>query len=71
MGKNKDESYCIDKNIFIKKFKDLSRDQILTNKEIIINLHLAYSATSGENIDKKKLIILQIHHFLELDPLVI
>ena len=69
LGKNKDESYCIDKNIFIKKFKDLSRDKILTNKEIIINLHLAYSAASGENIDKKKLIILQIHHFFRIESI--
>ena len=66
LGQNKDEFYFIDKDKFIKKFNDLSKNKKLNKKEIIINLHLAYSSASEENIDKKKLIILQIHHLFRI-----
>ena len=66
LGQNKDEFYFIDKDKFIKKFDELSKNKKLNKKEIIINLHLAYSSASEENIDKKKLIILQIHHLFRI-----
>ena len=66
LGQNKDEFYFIDKDKFIKKFDELSKNKKLNKKEIIINLHLAYSSASEESIDKKKLIILQIHHLFRI-----
>ncbi len=36
---------------------------------VFINLHLAYSAASGENINKKKCIVLNIHNFENLTAL--
>jgi len=37
--------------------------------DIFINLHLAYSAASGENINKKKVIILNIHNIENISGL--
>jgi hypothetical protein len=66
LGQNKNEFYLIDKNKFIKKFNELSKNKKLNKKEIIINLHLAYSSASGDSIDEKKLVILQIHHLFRI-----
>ena len=52
--------------IDIKKFNELSKNKKLNKKEIIINLHLAYSSASGDSIDEKKLVILQIHHLFRI-----
>ncbi len=61
LGNNKNEHYLIDEKLFIKNFIKLSENENLNKKNIFINLHLAYSLTSGENIQKKKLIILNLH----------
>lgn len=69
LGPNKNEFYKVDEENFVKNFIELSKNKIVSKEEIIINLHLAYSASSGEDIKKKKLIILQIHHFFRIDSI--
>ena len=60
LGKNKNENFTVKKKLFAKYFTKLCKDP--NNKlEIFINLHLAYSAASGENVNKKKIIIVNVH----------
>ena len=61
LGINKNEHYSVDQNLFKKNFVILLEKKDLNIKNIFINLHLAYSLTSGEDIQKKKLIILNLH----------
>lgn len=69
LGENKNEFYLVNKDKFIKKFSELSKNKTLNKENIIINLHLAYSYASGENVSTKKLIILQIHHLFRLNSI--
>ena len=60
LGKNKNENFFIKKKLFSKYFTKLCKDP--NNKlEVFINLHLAYSAASGENIKKKRAILVNVH----------
>ena len=69
LGKNRNEFYLINKDKFIKKFIELSRNKKLIKRDIIINLHLSYSYASGEDLSKKKLIILQVHHLFRINSI--
>jgi len=69
LGLTKSEFYQVDKNEFKNQFVDLSKNTKLEKRNIIINLHLAYSTASGEDIKKKKIIILQIHHFFRMNSI--
>lgn len=69
LGLSKSESYQVDKNEFRKQFVYFSKHTKLEKKNIIINLHLAYSSASGEDVKKKKIIILQIHHFFRINSI--
>ena len=54
LGRNRNEYFTVPKKKFIQKFIQLCKNT--TNLDsLFINLHLAYSAASGENISKKKL----------------
>ena len=66
LGENKNKSYKVDKKIFKQIFKTLMSEKKINKKNIIMNLHLAYSKASGEDISKKKIIVLQIHHFFRI-----
>tara|TARA_B110000503_G_C7113998_1_gene399446 strand:+ start:430 stop:1494 length:1065 start_codon:yes stop_codon:yes gene_type:complete len=61
LGRNRNEYFTVSKKKFIQKFIQLCKNT--TNlHDLFINLHLAYSAASGENISKKKIILLNIHN---------
>tara|TARA_B100001989_G_scaffold236522_1_gene198516 strand:- start:388 stop:1461 length:1074 start_codon:yes stop_codon:yes gene_type:complete len=65
LGKKKNEYFIVSKKIFKEKFiKFCKKPQ--NQADVFLNLHLAYSAASGENIRKKKCIILNIHNFENL-----
>jgi hypothetical protein len=68
LGKNRNEYFTVSKKIFIKKFTQFCKNQ-KDSHDIFINLHLAYSAASGENINKKKVIILNIHNIENISGL--
>ena len=54
LGKKKNENFTVNKKLFAKCFTKLCKDP--NNKlEVFINLHLAYSAASGEKKKKKEL----------------
>ena len=44
-------------------------NKTIDTKEILIAIHLAYSKASGQNINQKKLIFLQIHHIFRFNVL--
>jgi hypothetical protein len=68
LGKNKNEHFLVSKILFKKKFVKFCKNS--KNKaDVFINLHLAYSAASNENILKKKIILLNIHNFEHLKDL--
>ena len=69
LGKNKNENFTVSKKLFAKNFYELCKDPN-NQLEVFINLHLAYSAASGENIKKKKIILVNLHaieHFKGLE----
>jgi len=51
----------VDKSKFIKNFVDLFNTKKINKENIFTTIHLAYSLTCGEQIEKKKFIILNIH----------
>ena len=61
LGPKKNEFYKINKKKFIDFFKVLKDVKKLNKLNVLYNLHLAYSLSSGENIKKKKFIILNLH----------
>lgn len=69
LGVDKNEYYLVDKYIFLKKFNELSKKKKLNKFTILLNLHLAYAYAKGEDISKKKLIFLHIHHWHRLGSL--
>ena len=69
LGEKKNEFYTVDKVSFLNNFVELSQNKFLDKKQIIENIHLAYSMSSGEDIKKKKIIILQIHHLFRIDSI--
>jgi hypothetical protein len=64
LGNKKNEFFLIKKNLFKKKFIQLTNT--INKKEIFINLHIAYSYACGENIKKKKIIIINAHQIEQL-----
>lgn len=69
LGDNKDQFYLVDKDKFIKKFNEISKKGNINNYNILLNLHLAYAYGKGEDVSKKKLIFLHIHHWHRLKSL--
>lgn len=69
LGINKDQFYLVNEDNFIKKFNEISKEKNISKFEILLNLHLAYSYAKGEDISKKKLIFLHIHHWHRLSSL--
>ena len=70
LGPKKNEFYIVDKYKFKEKFINLFKNQNIEKKNIIINLHLAYSYAAGENLQDKKILVLQIHHFFRIESIV-
>jgi len=69
LGIYKNEYYLVDKDIFLKKYNEISKKKNLSKFEILLNLHLAYAYAKGEDVSKKKLIFLHIHHWHRLESL--
>ena len=69
LGDNKNQFYKVSKIKFKKSLASQLKEKPLTTKNIICALHLAYSEASGEEIKKKKIIVLQIHHFFRVKSL--
>lgn len=67
LGSKKNEFYKVSEKKFINSFKNFAKQKRLSEKNIFLNLHLAYSFASGEDIKKKKFIIINLHalEFLE------
>lgn len=63
LGKDKNEYFIVDKTKFKNNFLEIKKKYHDDLKGLLISLNLAYSAAAGENIDKKKIIILHLHHF--------
>lgn len=68
LGKNKNEYFIVSKILFIKNFIKFCKNSN-DKADVFINLHMAYSAASRENILKKKIILLNIHNYENLRDL--
>jgi len=68
LGRNRNEHFTVSKKKFIKKFVQLCK-KTEDLCDVFINLHLAYSVASGENIGKKKIILLNIHNIENIPSL--
>ena len=69
LGKNKNGFFLVDKNKFLENFVNLFNNKEINKKNVLYNLHFAYSLASGEDLKKKKIIILNIHQILRLKVL--
>lgn len=61
LGTKKNEFYKINKKKFINAFENFLEGKELNKKNILLNLHLAYSHASKEDLKKKKIIIINLH----------
>ena len=69
LGIDKNEFYKVNEKIFADSFIEMSGNKTVSKKDVIVNIHLAYSKASGENLEKKKLLILQIHHLFRINSI--
>ena len=67
LGINKNEFYVVDEEIFINSFKEILKEKERNIINILKALTLAYSAASGFDLKKIKIIILQIHQIHRID----
>ena len=49
LGKNKNDFFLVDENLYIKYFTNLMKNKNLNKKNILLGLNLAYSQASGED----------------------
>ena len=61
LGKNKNEFYIISKKKFVKEFIQLMKKNKKNDFNILKCLHLAFSLSSKEKINNKKIILINIH----------
>ena len=66
LGEDKNSFYTVNKDLFIKYFAELMQNKTLNQKDLLFSLHLAYSKASGEDLSKKKIVIVNIHHYFRL-----
>ena len=66
LGENKKSFYLVDKKKFKEHFIIFFHNQKINKKNVFYNLHYAYSLASGENINIKKIIVLNIHQIFRL-----
>ena len=61
LGKDKNDFFSIDENLYKKCFINLMKNKDLNKKNLLIGLNLAYSQASNEDHNKKKIILLHLH----------
>jgi hypothetical protein len=66
LGENKNSFYLVDEKKFRQHFIKLFENKEINKKNVLYNLHFAYSLASEENLEKKKIIILNLHHIYRL-----
>lgn len=69
LGKDKKSFFLVNKELFTKYFIDLMKNKNFTKKNLLCNLSLAYSKASGEDLSKKKIIILHLHQAIRFKVL--
>ena len=62
LGKDKNGFFSVNKELFVRCFVDLMKNKNFDRKNLLHCLSLAYSKASGEDLSKKKIIILHFHH---------
>lgn len=62
LGEDMNSFYLVNKDLFIKYFVDLMKNKNLNQNDLLCSLNLAYSQASGEELSKKKIIVLNLHH---------
>ena len=67
LGKDKKDFFSVNKGLFVKYFIDLMKNKNFNKKNLLCCLTLAYSKASGEDLSKKKIIILHLHHIYRFE----
>ena len=62
LGKDKKDYYEVNSAEFIKFYNELKNYDESSEDTLLERLHLAYAKAKGEDLSKKKLIFLHIHH---------
>ncbi len=66
LGENKNEHYSVDENTFKLHFLKVFNRLEFNSYNLLYSLHAAYSLSLHEDINKKKLIVLHLHHISKL-----
>jgi len=61
LGKNKNQSFTVNKKKFIESFLFFSKDKELNKKDILINFHKAYAKARNIDCSKKKILFIHTH----------
>ena len=61
LGKNKNQSFTVNKKKFIESFLFFSKDKELNKKDILINFHKAYAKARNIDLSKKKILFIHTH----------
>tara|TARA_Y100001970_G_C14222213_1_gene853377 strand:+ start:1430 stop:2527 length:1098 start_codon:yes stop_codon:yes gene_type:complete len=69
LGEDKKSYYTVDKSQFKNNFIKIIKEETGDIRKVIIALNLAYSKASGEDLDKKKLVVLNLHHFFRFNSI--
>ena len=69
LGKDKNGFFLVDKNKFFESFINLFRNKEINKRNVLYNLHFAYSQALDEDLQKKKIVILNVHQFFRLKVL--
>ena len=69
LGKHKNSYFIVNKKSFRNNFINMCKDS-KCKKDVLTNLHLAYSKASGEKIKKKKVILINVHQVNHIAGLV-
>jgi len=69
LGRDKNSYFLVNKELFISYFVDLIKNKNFNQKNLLCCLNLAYSQASGGDLQKKKVIILHLHHIKRIKVL--
>ncbi len=66
LGLNKNEFYRVSKEDFINHYNDLTHLDEKVTEKLLERIHFAYAKAKGEDISKKKLLFLHLHHIYRI-----
>ena len=67
LGDERKSFYLVDKKLFIRHFINIIKSNNFNQSQLLVSLNLAYSASSGEDLSTKQIIVLNLHHLYRIN----